>query len=482
MIPISGIQDWRRPPPGQLTTWNAPPEILRKIREAPVSAVPPSYQQVQHLRSYTDFAARGSGMARLFILAWDVPGRCDVRAMTHVINTYLRRHDTFHSWFDYRDAENIVRRTVRDPKEIKLVPTRHGEISSAEWLDYVLATPDPLRWDCFRFGVVQRDDHFTFFCTVDHVHTDAVLLGLILVEIHMMYAALVGGAAPIQLPEIGSYDDYCVWQHQFTSDLTLESPEVRAWIEFATNNGGSLPHFPLPLGAPTVPMTTDLLNVHLLDEEQTERFESRCVDAGARFIGGVFACAAIAEQELIGAENYYVVTPITTRRNPAECSTTGWYTGLVPIMVPVAGASFNEVVCAAQESFDSGAYLANVPFDRVLEIAPSEFGLRKPKPGVPMISYIDTGVPPLSPAVIAQWEEMNGRLYADDRAADQIGMWVNRGERGTTVTVAFPNNPIARESIIQYMDAMKSAYVRVAEGREAALLFANAAQLDLKLA
>ncbi len=40
---------------------------------------------------------------------------------------------------------------------------------------------------------------------------------------------------PIQLPEIGSYDDYCVWQHQFTSDLTLESPEVRAWIEFATN-------------------------------------------------------------------------------------------------------------------------------------------------------------------------------------------------------------------------------------------------------
>ncbi len=143
---------------------------------------------------------------------------------------------------------------------------------------------------------------------------------------------------------------------------------------------------------------------------------------------------------------------------------------------------FYEVVCAAQESFDSGAYLANVPFDRVLEIAPSEFGLRKPKPGVPMISYIDTGVPPLSPAVIAQWEEMNGRLYADDRAADQIGMWVNRGERGTTVTVAFPNNPIARESIIQYMDAMKSAYVRVAEGREAALLFANAAQLDLKLA
>ncbi len=480
MIPINGIHDWGRPAPGQLITWNAPPEILRKIREAPVSAVPVSYQQAQHLRGYTDHAARGSEMARLFILAWDIPGRCDVRAMTHVINSYLRRHDTYHSWFDYKDAEHIVRRTISDTKDIKLVPTKRHEITSAEWRDYVLATPDPLRWDCFRFGVIQRADHFTFFTTVDHVHTDAVFMGLVLVEIHMMYNALVGGAAPIQLPDAGSYDDYCVWQQQFTSELTLESPEVRAWIEFAQNNGGTLPHFPLPLGAPEVPMTGDMLNVRLLDEEQTERFESACVAAGARFIGGVFACAAVAEHELTGAATYYVVTPVTTRRCPAEFATTGWYTGLVPITIPVAAASFGDIVCAAQASFDSSADLANVPFDHVLEMAPPELGLRKAQPGVPMISYIDTGVPPLSPEIVAQLEGLNGRLYCDDRAADQIGMWVNRTVQGTTVTVAFPNNPIARESIVRYMDAMKSAFVRVAEGREAAVPFANVAQLDLK--
>ncbi|MGO8939098.1 MAG: condensation domain-containing protein [Mycobacterium sp.] len=479
MIPINGIHDWGPPPPGQLITWNAPPEVLRKIREAPVSAVPVSYQQAQHLRGYADYAARGSEMARLFILAWDIPGRCDIRAMTHVINTYLRRHDTYHSWFDYRDAENIVRRTVRDPKDIKLVPTKHGEITPAEWRDHVLATPDPLRWDCFRFGIIQRADNFTFFTTVDHVHTDAVLVGLVLVEIHMMYEALIGGAAPIQLPDAGSYDDYCIWQRQFTSDLTLESPEVRAWIEFAKNNGGSLPRFPLPLGAPTVPITGDVLTVRLLDDKQTELFESACVEAGARFSGGVFACAAIAEHELTGADTYYVVTPITTRRSPADFATTGWFTGLVPITVPVA-ASFGDIVCAAQASFDSGAALANVPFDRALEMAPPELGLKKPTPGVPMISYIDTGVPPLSPAIVAQYEGLNGRLYTDDRAADQIGMWVNRREQGTTVTVAFPNNPTARESIVRYTDAMKSAYVRVAEGRFAPVPFANVAQLDLK--
>jgi hypothetical protein len=94
-----------------------------------------------------------------------------------------------------------------------------------------------------------------------------------------------------------------------------------------------------------------------------------------------------------------------------------------------------------------------------------------------MISYIDTGVPPLSPAIVAQYEGMNGRLYTDDRAADQIGMWVNRTEHGTTVSVAFPNNPVARESIVRYVDAMKSAYVSVAEGSFASASFANMAQL-----
>jgi hypothetical protein len=36
------------------------------------------------------------------------------------------------------------------------------------------------------------------------------------------------------------------------------------------------------------------------------------------------------------------------------------------------------------------------------------------------------------------------------------------------VTVVFPNNPVARESVTRYVEAMKSVYVRVADGRGAA--------------
>ena len=44
-------------------------------------------------------------------------------------------------------------------------------------------------------------------------------------------------------------------------------------------------------------------------------------------------------------------------------------------------------------------------------------------------------------------------------------MWVTRRDTGTTITVAYPDNPIARESVTQYVDLMKMVYLRTAEGR-----------------
>jgi hypothetical protein len=204
--------------------------------------------------------------------------------------------------------------------------------------------------------------------------------------------------------------------------------------------------------------------VRLMDKAQSDRFEAVCTSAGARFIGGVFACAALAEQELTGCQTYNVITPTTTRQTPEEFQTTGWFTGVVPITVPVDSSSFCVTARAAQASFDDGLHLAHVPFDRVLELADGTLGLRAPEPGVPMVSFLDAGLPPLSASIIAEWERMNGKVYSDARSAYQVGLWVNRGERETTITVAFPNNPIARESIDRYLAAMTAIYLGVADG------------------
>ena len=464
MVALTAIHDWVDAP-GSLVSWGPSPGCLAKVTQAPLSDVPASYQQEQHVRAYREHTAHGLEMARLLIPAWNVPGRCDIRAMTYVINAYLKRHDTYHSWFEFDDSDQLRRHTVANPADIQYVATKHGEMTSAQWREHILDTPSPLQWDCFRFGVIQRADHFTFYACIDHVHADAMFMVALFVELHMNYAALVEGGAPLRLPEAGRYLDYCTRQRSFASTLTLDSPEVTDWTDYLQNNGGSLPKFPLPLGDPDVPCTGDLITVKLMDAHDTDRFESVCAQAGVRFIGGVFACAAIAERELTGADTYRVITPTTTRSTPAEFMTTGWFTGIVPLSVPTDGLTFTEVARAAQEAFDSGMHMAGVPIERVMELARDVPGIGKPGPGVPMLSYLDIGLPPLNPVVMGQWQAQNGTLYTDLGAANQIGMWVTRRDTGTTITVAYPDNPIARESVTQYVDLMKMVYLRTAEGR-----------------
>ncbi|KLO41843.1 condensation domain-containing protein [Mycobacterium nebraskense] len=461
MFGITTLRGWT-PQAGPVTCWHASPAAKAKAAEAPVSPVPPSYQQTQHLRRYSDHAARGLDMSRLMIFTWEIPGRCDIRAMNYAINAHIRRHDTYHSWFEYRDARHIVRHTIADPGDIEFVPIKHGQLTPKELRDHI-STPQPLQWDCFFFGVVQSGNHFTFYASIAHLCVDPMIVGVLFTEIHMMYAALVGGAAPVELPEAGRYGDYCVRQREELAALTVDSPEVRAWIEFAADNGGTLPYFPLPLGDLTVPYAGRLVTETLLDERQTERFERACVGADARFSGGVFGCAGLTQRELTGADTFSVVTTTDTRRTPTELMTTGWFTGLVPVTVGVDAGLFDAAARSAQTSFDSGIELATVPFDRVLELAPPEAGLDRPRPGNFVMSFLDASIAPLSSVANS---DLNFRIYDEGRVSHQVSLWVIRLQHETKVTVLFPDNPVARESVGRYIQAMKSAYVRVADGRQ----------------
>ena len=147
--------------------------------EAPVSTVPASYMQAQHIRGFHEFAERGLDYSRLVTVSWDEPGQCDLRAMSYVINAHLRRHDTYRSWFEYKDDGRIVRRTMQNPNDVKFVPTKHGQMSAEDFQALILSTPKIDEWDCFSFGIIQYDDHFTVYVIVDHVHTDPMLMGML---------------------------------------------------------------------------------------------------------------------------------------------------------------------------------------------------------------------------------------------------------------------------------------------------------------
>jgi hypothetical protein len=448
------------PATGSAISWHPSAAARAKAADAPVSTVPVSYMQAQHIRGYCEQRAKGLDYSRLMIVSCDAPGRCDIRAMSYVINAHLRRHDTYRSRFEYTEDGHIIRRTMENPDDIEFVPTSHGQLNLSEARELIVSTPDPLQWDCFRFGIIQGNDHFTFYASIDHVHVDAMIVGITLIEFRTMYAALVDGDPPLVLPEAGSYDDFCVRQRRYTSTLSLQSPQVRAWTEFAEPNDGSMPDFSLPLGDPSEPCDADIMTMTMLDQQQTARFEAACTSAGARFVGGVMACCAFAEHELTGAQAYYGLTPIDTRRTRTDAMTQGWFTGLIPITVEIAESDFGDAARAAQVCFDSGTNLAEVPYARVLELAP---WLSKPRPNFPVVNFLDAGTAPLSVLLTAELDDLNIGVYSDGRYSYQLCIYVIRVEEQTAVSVMFPDNPIAHESVARYLDTVKGVFEQVAE-------------------
>lgn len=460
-ITVGTVDDWS-PTAGQLISWHPTDAASENARQAPVSAVPVSYMQSQHIRGVYQQDAAGLDYSRQIIATCEVPGQCDVNAMSHAINAYLRRHDTYRSWFEYDGEGDVVRHTIADPNTIEFAPVDHGEMNAEDARKHIVDIPSPLEWGCFSFGIVQSADHFDFYASIDHVHGDAALIGITMLEAHGMYTSLKMTGQPMELGPAGSFDEFCLQEQQATGDLSLDSPEVRAWIEFAENCNGTLPEFPLPLGDPSEPTIADMTGEMIMDGEQTARFEAACAAVGVRFVGGLFACSARVEQELTGATTYYGLTPRDTRRTSDNFTTQGWFTGLVPITVPIAAASFGEAAWAAQNSFDTGQALARVPYYRVLELAP---WLENPRPNFPVANFLHGGAAPLN-AIIAATElgySNNIGIYSDGRFSYQLTVYVFLHGDGTAMSVLGPDNPIAQKSIERYIAAMKSVCLQVAD-------------------
>jgi mycolipenoyl-CoA---2-(long-chain-fatty acyl)-trehalose mycolipenoyltransferase / long-chain-acyl-CoA---trehalose acyltransferase len=460
-ITVGGLDEWTLSP-GSVTSWHPTSAAQEKARQAPVSSVPVSYMQGQHLRNYCERKAAGLNFSRQIIASCDVAGQCDISAMDHAVNAYLRRHDTFRSWFEDGGSGAFIRRAMDDPTDIEFVPVDQGHMTVDEIRAHVIDIPSPLEWGSFSFGIVQNEHHFTFFAAMDHVHGDATLIGTTMMEANGMYSAMSGSGQALTLPDAGSYDDFCIREREFTSTLTLDSPGVRTWIDFAENNNGGFPEFPLPLGNPLKSTSSHMASELLMDAAQTERFDAACAAAGARFVGGLFACLGLVEHEFTGALTYYGLTPRDSRTASDNFMTQGWFTGLIPITVPIAATSFNDAAYAAQASFDSGLALARVPFYRVMELAP---WLKWPQPNFPVSNFLHGGAAPLN-AILAAADmglANNVGIYPDGRFSYQLTIYVFRYGEGTAMAIMHPDNPIAEKSVTRYMEAMKSVSVRVAD-------------------
>jgi mycolipenoyl-CoA---2-(long-chain-fatty acyl)-trehalose mycolipenoyltransferase / long-chain-acyl-CoA---trehalose acyltransferase len=440
----------------------ASPAAREAARVGRRSDTPPSFQRNQHLLKAYNSKAMGTQLPRLMVVAWDIPGVCDIPAMTAAINAHVRRHDAYHDWFKF-DNGVFVRRMIDNPEVIDFVPVDFGYMSADQIREHALTTtPQTLEWDCFTFGIVQHADYFTFYASADHLHIDGMSAGLIYFDIHLYYHHLSTTAdqhEPITDPQVRSYRDYAARQRDKLAGLTMSSPDAKGWIDFAQDADGDWPSFPLALGDTQGSNKGAFVTVELLDGVDTEAFDTACRAAGARFIGGVLACAALAERELAGTETYHGFTPYDTRTPGIDTMTVGWFASLFPVTVPTGTGSFSEAARAAQISFDANKHLAGVPVDRVLELAASaQLDIKPPTRPSMMMSFIDFRKIPIS----ALWEETNFGTYGDNLNYGEVNVWINRHATRTTVTVSFPDNPVARKSVHRYIATLSQVFAHVA--------------------
>lgn len=81
-----------------------------------------------------------------------------------------------------------------------------------------------------------------------------------------------------------------------------------------------------------------------------------------------------------------------------------------------------------------------------------------------MLSFLDFRKIPLA----GLWAETHFGTYGDSLSHGGINMWINRHAERTTVTISFPDNAIARDSVDRYIATLVEMFTRAVEGTSVA--------------
>ncbi|MEV0355749.1 condensation domain-containing protein [Nocardia sp. NPDC050697] len=467
MVDFGFIEEWK-PEPGLLTCWAATPHTLAAVNAAPPHPVPPSHQQQEYLRIAARNAHSGLRGSRLCMIAFTLPGAPDHSVWETTFTRFLRRHDTFRSWFVPGPDGSFTRRAI-DPEDIALAPAiqRSFRDSGAIRAHVEDAVPSVLEWDCFGFGLIEHEDSYTVYAVVDHLHTDGVGQALSCVDLIALFGDVASGGAAPPGP-VDGHIAYCAREQAHNAALTPASPPIRRWLELLRRNGGRVPGYPADLGVGAGAQVQGHQRTEvLIDEAGALRFEEVCRAAGGRFTGGLFAAAALAEAAAGGGDWHFGLTPVNTRGTAGEAGSIGWYSNLVPVVFPIADdATFTSLVPLAQAAYDGGKELVDTSVHRAIELAGPEHGIRTPRGWTArMLSYVDVRRIP----GVEMFDLIGGGLWGSRGTANELYTWLNRFPDVSKLSVVFPDTPQAHAAVERYLATMREIFTAVAADGEYAL-------------
>jgi hypothetical protein len=136
---------------------------------------------------------------------------------------------------------------------------------------------------------------------------------------------------------------------------------------------------------------------------------------------------------------------------------------LVPVAFPIGvRAAFDKTVARAQRAYENGIRLKSATIHRVLELAPPDSGIQVgPNWSNSMISYVDAR----EFAGSEYFDIAHGGLYGNRAASEEALIWINRLPAGTTLSVIYPDNAVAHESVDRYLATLGRVFRQAARQR-----------------
>lgn len=157
---------------------------------------------------------------------WRFDGALDTSILERTFNEIVRRHEVLRSTFNETDggsvqlvAPDLLLHLVET--DLRSLPPAMRDNEMERLCTAEARTPFDLRTGpLLRIGLLRMaDEHYVFTLTLHHIICDGWSIGIIMDELHQIYASLAEGRK-IDVPELAiQYGDYVVWQRdQITSD------------------------------------------------------------------------------------------------------------------------------------------------------------------------------------------------------------------------------------------------------------------------
>lgn len=298
----------------------------------------------------------------------------------------------------------------------------------------------------------QTPQEFTVIFAADHAVMDAYTQLFTIAELRELYAAAVDKREPA-LPPAGSYVDFCAGERAVAESTSSRERAVKEWKDFFTGTDGHLtpPLFPMPIRSITnseSPNSTDhhraqhSLSQWLLNGKDIARLGDRAKANGGSTKSALLTALKLALVELSPVSSARYIMPMHTRHEPKYMLSAGWFVGLMPIDDPLNGASsfteaFPDTVQATKRHRDLSVYPYAAVSDALHINEPPRF----------VISYVDTRFIPGADT----WGDRDRVLRSSVVSDDDVYIWLNRTDEGLNISMRYPDNSQAEESIAAFL-------------------------------